>query len=178
MKRSKFLAGFLGLIVISQWIITFFFYKRLPIKLIIPSSPENILIDRPYFFAFAILSTVLAGLTFFLMRHKTSLPFFGKSRLEELPLEFSASVYDRAYQVLVMTMIFIIMVIIYVQVTLALFSSGMSREFDLGALFAVSPIIVLYLAFNFYMLNRMSRSAVEYWEEQKFTPRNTEDKSG
>lgn len=166
-KRSSLLSGFLVLVVLSHWIISFFFFKRLPLKFSIPLGGEPAMFDKPLFFLFPALTTLLALLVLLLSKKKEWIPFFGKKETRGLPAPFSLPVYDRAYQVVVMTTLFVIMLVVYFQMAVALHSTSVSTKFDISALYTVAPIILVYLGFNLYLLSRMARAARENFEGEE-----------
>jgi len=164
MKRSALLTTVLMFMVLGHWIFTFYYYKRLPMKLMIPGNEEMTLIAREFFFAFPAMTTLLTLAVMLASRIKHIIPFWGKSELKNISPEIAAPVYDRSFQVLTMVAIFISMVAFYIQFNLALFSTQETQTLDLGAVLAVSPIILIYLGFNQFILKRMAESCRQHAE--------------
>lgn len=169
MGRTRILMGFLIIAVMVSWIITFFFYSNLPLK--IPShfgfDGDSTLGDRWTFFIYPGVSTGIALLILAFYPLRRLFHFFGKGRIKHLPREFSEPAYQRNYQLALMAGIFAVMILTFIQSNVALIATGRATSFNVTPIYGAMAIFVLYILYSVYSLWQMTKAIEAYYKEWK-----------
>lgn len=169
MNRTKLLAGLLIALVIASWIATAYFYLRLPSTIptrFPPRSLERDFGSKTTLFVFPAMLTVVAAATLLAYRFRRRINFFGKRRLLALPEEAQLPVFERVYQVVLVIGIFIVLVVSYFEVSMALYALGVIWQFKTWPMLAALGVMALYIVFNLFLVSRMVRYA-EGWVEAR-----------
>lgn len=169
MNRTKLLAGLLIALVIASWIATVYFYLRLPSTIptrFPPRSLERDFASKMTLFLFPALLTVVAAAMLSAYRFRRRFNFFGKRRLLALPEEAQLPVFERVYQVVLVIGVFTVLMMSYIEVSMALYALGVIGQFKTWPLLAAGCVMALYIVFNFYLVSRMVRYA-EAWVEAR-----------
>ena len=169
MSRTRFLLGILILMVMISWVMTFFYHSRLPAKIPAHFSFDGTftLGERWTFFVAPVLNTILAVAAMLLYPVRRHFNFPGDKKLKELPKEFSEPVYQRAYQIVIMLVIFISIMMTFIQVNVAFIATGRTNAFNIMPFYGVITIIIVYLVFSLFSLSRMAKAAKDYHNEWK-----------
>lgn len=169
MNRVKTHLGLLIILIMGQWILTAFFFSRLPgsIPLNFPEVGYPTLVPRMVFFVFPVVSTVLAGIALAVYPLRRKLPVPGKKLLAPLPAELSNIVFDRAWQILAITIVFLVMVSAFYQANISVFATGFAAGFKLWPIFMASGVMVLYVVFSIFMLRKTVDGVIRYHEDQQ-----------
>ena len=167
------IVGIMILLVAASWVSTFIFYNRLPQEIPVHFSMDKEIPGmgpKWMFLIFPGISTFMAILGFVFYRFRQVINFPGKDRLKDLPVELSGPVYNRAYQITIMNLNFVIMLMIYIQVNIALYTLGRLDKFNYEVMLIVIGVIAVYTIFSMFTLSKMSRLAAELherWKEEK-----------
>lgn len=168
MKRTLIVLGLLVVIVMAQWIITFYFFDRLPekIPLNFPASDQSPQMGpKAHFFLFPGVSTLLMMVVFVFYFFRGMMSFPGKKLIAKLPLEFRVPVFDRAYQIVTMIVIFIIMLLAFLQLNLALYATGTAAQFNMFTFSGAIVVMIVYIVINLVMLKKMSAATADAYTE-------------
>lgn len=173
MNKTLIVLGLLVVVVMAQWILTFYFYGRLPsnIPLNFPVSGQYPQMgSKEYFFMFPAFSTLLMIIVCVFYFFRGAMNFPGKKLIAHLPLEAKAPVLDRAYQIVTMTVIFIIMLLAFFQFNIALYATGTVPQFNMAAFIGAVVVMIVYIIFNLVLLRNMSAATANAyvdWQEKQ-----------